>query len=469
MASLKQNTPPHSTDPDDLNDPLICAICTEPYDDDTHQAKFLSCHHTFCSHCLTDLSKKQDNPRVIPCPNCRQLTTIPDGGVAGLQKNFYIENIKEISKKTEQQIKNICHKHGSRLLFFCETCKTVICRDCTVLDHEKSSGHVIKDIAEADGLHRQALLLNMNKKQISLEEIKGNLKELKLEMELLTAAKEANKGKIKEFVQLAYKMLEERQATLMKQNEEQFNAIWNILLSKQSTMRAAITILSKTLKHADKMVKTGTLEEIIAIKQNLMDTAEDMQSCFADFDQDKNIILFESNKGIEAFEKSLANLGVINIQSLIPTKVEYKIKEPASAGKTSVMQVEVFNQVAVAVPVIASCFSVEITDPEKTRIQYALNTANNECTVTFTPQMSGLHTVAAMFKGHQLTIEPNQIPVSSNNPQSWNLVEMERAEGHSIIHVVLSLIMIIVSTWQTMEMDWFRSSQLMENSCASLM
>ena len=85
-----------------------------------------------------------------------------------------------------------------------------------MLDHDKLAGHAIKDIAEAEVLHRQALLLHMNNGQISLTKIQENLKQIEQEKALLKAAKETNKGEIKEFIELAHKKLEQRKENLSK-------------------------------------------------------------------------------------------------------------------------------------------------------------------------------------------------------------------------------------------------------------
>ena len=355
MATWYKNSQSHGADSNNAEELLTCSICTEPYDDDTHQAKFLTCHHTFCSHCLTDLSKKQDSTAAISCPNCRQPTQLPTNGAAGLQRNFYIEHMKRISKKNEQQIKNSCQEHGYPQSFFCETCITATCPECSLRYHDQSAGHVIKDIAEANVLHRQVLLLHMNKKQISLEEIQDSLKDLEMEMALLPVSKETAKEQIKESIQLAHKKLEEQQDILIESTEEQFIAIQNILLSKRKTLQEGFDILSRNLNEAVKMIKTGTLNEVIAINQNLMNTTE-MHSDLAELDLGNNFKSLDSNKGTGALKRSTCDPGEINIQSLLPAKVEFRTKGSAAASTSnqSVMHVEIFIHNGDAVPVMDS-------------------------------------------------------------------------------------------------------------------
>ena len=342
-------------------------------------------------------------------------TQLPSTRVAGLQRNFYIENMKEISKKFEKQIDNSCQQHGIRLSFFCETCRSVICPECALRYHDQSAGHVIKDVDEAQVIHRQALLLQLNKRQISLTQIQNNMEQIELEMALLTAAKETTEGEIRKCIQLACKKLEKRQEMLIGSNEQQFNVIKNTLC-KQTTLQKANAILSNNLNQAKNLVKTGALNEVIAINQNLIDMAEEMPSEFADLDLGNNFISYDSKKGSEAFERSSCKLGEINIQGCLPAKVEFKSEAVVCTGQKCVTQVEVFSHNGEAVPVTASHFTAEVTDPEDTKIHCTLNTCGNECTVTFTPQMSGLHTVSLLFLGQLLINEQKQISIGSNNP-----------------------------------------------------
>ena len=65
----------------DHNDVLACHICLEVYDEHGHEAKFLSCHHSFCSACLKHLAAKTHD--YIECPSCRAHTSLTEAGISG--------------------------------------------------------------------------------------------------------------------------------------------------------------------------------------------------------------------------------------------------------------------------------------------------------------------------------------------------------------------------------------------------
>src|SRR6218665_3278189 len=70
-----------------------CPICMNAFID----PRMLPCIHTFCFECLNQTGKSaQKKPGdKMPCPLCRKEFMIPENGMIGLQKNFFMENLVE--------------------------------------------------------------------------------------------------------------------------------------------------------------------------------------------------------------------------------------------------------------------------------------------------------------------------------------------------------------------------------------
>ena len=418
MSADNEGTPAPSLDNNDADELPLCGICEEPYDDDSHQAKFLTCHHTFCSHCLNLLATTQqnDNPGAIKCPNCRNNTQLPARGVAGLQRNFYIDDMQYIVIKTKQKIKNSCPHHSNQpMSFFCETCTKAICRDCLVLDHDKEAGHVITNVSDVEDSHRQAFLDQLNERRNMLSQIQGNMKQLEQEMALLDAAQESTKDEVEEMIQYAHRKLEERKRELIDRTARLHNAKQNILLEKQKHVQEAMDKLNDNLTGAEQMVGNGNLNEIINMTQNLMTSAVVTQSNFDELDLGRNYLSLDSDEGKVAFERCLEHLGDITIKGVLPTMIQIDAKE-ASVGQKAELNVALFSPHDETIPFTADHLTAEITDPEDSKVQIVANMTEQGYTVTFTPQMSGLHKVSGLFLGQQLTLEQTDISVSSINP-----------------------------------------------------
>lgn len=61
-----------------------CIVCYSAYDLAGHLPRRLYCGHTFCQACVRRLDAPVLEQRWIPCPQCRQTTPTPRGGVAML-------------------------------------------------------------------------------------------------------------------------------------------------------------------------------------------------------------------------------------------------------------------------------------------------------------------------------------------------------------------------------------------------
>ena len=130
---------------------LNCSICLDTYTD----PKLLQCFHVYCRQCLVPLVDRDQQGRLgLSCPTCRQVTPIPDRGVAGLQPAFHINHLLEIQESL-QKVENpaatpegaakdpdivepyfrFCFEHPEEeLRLYCETCGELVCVQCIMKD-----------------------------------------------------------------------------------------------------------------------------------------------------------------------------------------------------------------------------------------------------------------------------------------------------------------------------------------------
>ena len=128
---------------------LKCSICLDTYTD----PKLLQCFHVYCRQCLVPLVDRDQQGRLgLSCPTCRQVTPIPNRGVAGLQPAFHINHLLEVQQSL-QKVENpaatpdrsvrepeivessvqSCFEHPEEELnLYCETCGELVCVQCVV-------------------------------------------------------------------------------------------------------------------------------------------------------------------------------------------------------------------------------------------------------------------------------------------------------------------------------------------------
>ena len=130
---------------------LNCSICLDTYTD----PKLLQCFHVYCRQCLVPLvDRDQQGQLGLSCPTCRQVTPIPDRGVAGLQPAFHINHLLEVQESL-QKVENpaatpegaekgpeivepyfrFCFDHPEEeIRLYCETCGELVCIQCIMKD-----------------------------------------------------------------------------------------------------------------------------------------------------------------------------------------------------------------------------------------------------------------------------------------------------------------------------------------------
>ncbi|XP_071836539.1 uncharacterized protein [Apostichopus japonicus] len=113
---------------------LICCICMKQF----RSPKMLPCIHSFCEECIEKYAAKQPGDEV-PCPTCRQVCSLPETGVKGLQTNFHLINLVERVNLLER----LTNTEESASV--CDSCKSfdaeAFCIDCNFAICSKCRGH----------------------------------------------------------------------------------------------------------------------------------------------------------------------------------------------------------------------------------------------------------------------------------------------------------------------------------------
>jgi len=127
-----------SIDYEDFNESfLTCGTCLCMYDGVEHNPKLLPCSHTVCLDCLDRIvaTFARDTGQ-FRCPICRELITIPRGGVVCLPPSFLVNQLLDLMARQRREVIPKCSTHQTQELLFCETCDAVFCTLCTGGTHK---------------------------------------------------------------------------------------------------------------------------------------------------------------------------------------------------------------------------------------------------------------------------------------------------------------------------------------------
>ncbi|XP_065908094.1 E3 ubiquitin-protein ligase TRIM71-like [Dysidea avara] len=126
---------------------LSCPVCYQLF----KNPKYLPCYHSYCEECLEKMVLQYR----ITCPECRQETMIPEGGVKNLANNFFINRMVDelvLKRKVEgeEEVKcDVCDEDDP-VVVYCIDCSLFQCQFC----HEahkrdkRSRGHNMIPLAE---------------------------------------------------------------------------------------------------------------------------------------------------------------------------------------------------------------------------------------------------------------------------------------------------------------------------------
>ena len=120
--------------------PQECIICLSHYNEGEHKPIILHCGHSFCHACLVEI-KSSSTRQSTQCPTCRSPW---HGSVASLPVCYQLIPTKselhlqpQTSTDSSSTPHKACEEHGFKIIFWCKTCGTEICKQCVAKTHKR--------------------------------------------------------------------------------------------------------------------------------------------------------------------------------------------------------------------------------------------------------------------------------------------------------------------------------------------
>ena len=306
-----------------------------------------------------------------------------------------------------------CPEHDNQSkFFFCETCSMAICRDCTVVDHKETEGHIIVGIKKATDAHRHTLEDQLQTSRAAQADIQSVIQEVEFGIQTIKNDKELVTGNLMAFFQYIQHQLEQCQQKATDAISEHHDAQHEKLMGNKRQLQQGEGLLNKHISQSEHMTKADDISDIISSKGELEKATEVTKlNC----EQIKKCFKAHLISVPKQFNDRLCTIGKKYFKSFLPTSVTFRNVE-ITAGLETVITLDLFNDAGNKFPFAPSFLIVRIIDPYIDKLPVTFKTTHNECTVTFIPQVSGRHIISIIGWGQHLKSDQTHIMVNSNNP-----------------------------------------------------
>ena len=279
-----------------LEEQLNCSICLDTYTD----PKLLQCFHVYCRQCLVPLvDRDQQGQLGLTCPICRQVTPIPDRGVAGLQSAFHINRFLEI-KESLRRPENIaatleeavptdvnpvkkashCFVHEDKELeLYCETCEKLICMRCALKDGMHHD-HDYKDIRQAFRKYKEEISSSLEPIENQVTIMKEALAQLNTRCGEISNQRTATAVNIHGTIRRLQEVLDDRETELIGQLDQVTQGKLKGLAVQRDQIETTLAQLCSCLHFMRESLRTGSEKDVLKIKTNTFSQVKELTTPF---------------------------------------------------------------------------------------------------------------------------------------------------------------------------------------------
>ncbi|XP_015197424.1 tripartite motif-containing protein 3b isoform X1 [Lepisosteus oculatus] len=305
---------------------LVCSICLDHY----HNPKVLPCLHTFCERCLQNYIPPQS--LTLSCPVCRQTSILPEKGVAALQNNFFITNLMEVLQRDPEcarpeacsVLESVsaaaagkplsCPNHEGKVMeFYCESCETAMCLECTEGEHREHVTVPLRDVLEQ---HKAAL-------KNQLDAIRNRLPQLTAAIELVNEISKQLTERKNEAVSEISSTFEELERALHLRKNALITDLESICSAKQKVLQAQLASLLQGKEHiqsscsfTEQALSHGSATEVLLVRKQMSERVSALARHDFPEHPHENAHL-DCLVETEGLRRSIQNLGVLLTTSAV--------------------------------------------------------------------------------------------------------------------------------------------------------
>ncbi|MEQ2226276.1 hypothetical protein ILYODFUR_025844, partial [Ilyodon furcidens] len=268
----------------------------------------------------------------LSCPVCRQTSILPEKGVCALQNNFFITNLMEVLQREPEcsrpeacsVLESVsaaaagkplcCPNHEGKVMeFYCESCETAMCLDCTGGEHRDHMTVPLRDVVEQ---HKAVL-------KTQLDAIRSRLPQLTAAIELVSEiSRQLNERKTDAVTEIN-STFEELERVLHQRKTAFITDLENICSTKQKVLHAQLSSLLQGKEHiqsscsfTEQALSHGNATEVLLVQKQMSERVTALARHDFPEKPHQNAHL-DCQVETEGLRRSIQNLGVLLTTSAV--------------------------------------------------------------------------------------------------------------------------------------------------------
>ena len=336
-----------------------------------------------------------------------------------LTRSHQIVSIQEFQAQAAQIMaakKKIqsCGKHrGNELKIYCETCKGLICNDCTIRLHREHNYDLVADVFHK---HKEELVSSLKPVKQKLHTVQQALKAFDTRAKELNDQRATLEAHIHKEIDHLHQLLDQRRAQLMGELDMLTQQKLKSLAAQRDQVEITQVKLTSCLEYAEGGLQTGTESEVLAIKAPVIKRIEQIS---AEFDPDTiqpetraNVMLTTDEK--ELVERTCRSyLEVADDQSVSIKKstVDGDGLTAAEVGETANLKLCVNTCTGQPCEQEAQILATITHSQSKRPIRGAVKKENHRYKISYCPRERGRHELTVTINGRAVRGSPFSVVV----------------------------------------------------------